>query len=204
MLHPLNMVAPVLTCSYFNPHSFLSFQTFFFSFFQMHTKTHFRLVIVKNGFQIHLLPVEVLKLVSTFWSKDLVLYVKSNFIVLLCTVNDNLVERVLHLSILQPREEFSGWDHKKNTGISTEVLISWTQNVPSTHCFWGYTSTFLLLFTCPGALFLVIPEHHDTRRRKGPFILPGCRNSFEELTNNECNKLTLKNSGQNTSSPLQP
>lgn len=51
----------------------------------------------------------------------------------------------------------------ENTGISAGMLISSTQSVSSTRCFWGYTSTFLpALFMCSDTLCEVITaERHE-------------------------------------------
>lgn len=66
------------------------------------------------------------------------------------------------------KQEVGAQTINKSTGISTGMLISWTQSVSSTRCFWGYISTFRQLFVCPESLKPSVTAYHDAKMRKRP------------------------------------
>lgn len=116
----------------------------------------------KSGFHI---PVQRVHLIFNLISGA---YDKQSYC---ATVKINLVQRggiLLKPSVWRWTMRSVAQTINKNTGISTGVLISSTQSVSSTRCFWGYTSTFLLgLFMCADTLWTFRSSHHDGETRKG-------------------------------------
>lgn len=69
------------------------------------------------------------------------------------------------------KQEVRAQTTNKSTGISTGMLISWTQSVSSTWCFWGYISTFQQLFVCPESLKPSVTANHDAKMRERHIML---------------------------------